>query len=838
MVSQRKTSEQAPPNTTLSGFTRSRLILFSAILTVVIAVGGHFYYQTEISNTRERTQENLQTVAALKAKDISNSITERQADVRSLTRNPFFIESIATHMRSGTSLDGLSQLLRVLEEEYQYERIFLLDILNQEIVCSKAIAPIDAELVDHLRGISSPSNHVSICLYFCESHNEIHLDFVTKIEVTGHQFSMVFRVDPQDHLYEKIQTWPTSSKTAETLIIRKEGQGALFLNELRHQQNTALKLTIPMTETDVPAVQAILGHQGLYIGRDYRGERVVADIRAIVGTDWHLITKIDRREAYADAIYKATIIIISTLFLIITGLLAMFWLYDRNRRNLYQNLYSKEKELAKSQEGFKATLYSIGEAVITTDRAGLLVRMNPVAESLTGRLEADVVGRSLSEIFQIVNEETKEAIDSPVEAVLKLGKMIGLSQEVLLLSKSGKYIPIEISGAPISGEGDLITGVVLVFRDQTQQRKARKLIQLSQQRYQRLFDSSNEGIALHELWRDEKGQISDYRILRVNARFEEYMGLSRQKAEGVLARKLYGESKYLTIYEHVVLTGEPTVFEAHFEFVNRHFRISVFRPDENQFATVFQDITEEKQLLADLEQAKREAEDASNLKSRILSNMSHEIRTPLNGILGFAEILKDDLKSGTNRQMAEVIYSSGSRLLDTLNGIIDLALAESGGHDIKLIAVDLHHVIGETVALFKANADKKGLFIRYTPDSKLPLAKASTDLVAKILNNLINNAIKFTREGEIVVKTVESTQNTQEKVGISVGDTGIGIKPDKLEIIFEEFRQASEGNTRTFDGAGLGLHISQRFAFLMKGSIAVESEWEKGSEFTLWLPKY
>lgn len=259
------------------------------------------------------------------------------------------------------------------------------------------------------------------------------------------------------------------------------------------------------------------------------------------------------------------------------------------------------------------------------------------------------------------------------------------------------------------------------------------------------------------------------------------------------------------------------------------------RNETTHFIGVGEDITERKKMINELVEAKEKAEQVSLLKSRLLANMSHEIRTPLNGILGFAELMKDDIEDETYQSMAETIHSSGTRLMHTLNSILDLSLIETDSSKLELNKKDLNNLCKESYNLFIALANKNGLEL-ISEISDIPMyAILDENLVNKILNNLINNAIKFTKSGSITIKTKYQIINDKEYACVEVHDTGIGIDEKHLNLIFEEFRQASEGTSRAYEGTGLGLNISLRFAKLMGGNISVESQLNKGSVFTLWL---
>jgi len=243
------------------------------------------------------------------------------------------------------------------------------------------------------------------------------------------------------------------------------------------------------------------------------------------------------------------------------------------------------------------------------------------------------------------------------------------------------------------------------------------------------------------------------------------------------------------------------------------------------------DITERKKFERELIEAKEKAEELSNIKSNFLSNMSHELRTPLHGIMGFAQLLRETL-DGENGEMADVIFKSGKRLMETLNLILNFSKAEAEKISINKKTVRIERLISEVYNLFEINAKQKGLQFEKTVKPKNLAIETDEKLLIDILNNIVNNAIKFTDTGSV---TIEACARNKDLI-IKVADTGIGISKHNKEIIFEEFRQESEGLSRSFEGTGLGLTISRKYTQSLGGEISLESELGKGSTFTLIFP--
>ncbi|PEN11447.1 hypothetical protein CRI94_15540 [Longibacter salinarum] len=250
-----------------------------------------------------------------------------------------------------------------------------------------------------------------------------------------------------------------------------------------------------------------------------------------------------------------------------------------------------------------------------------------------------------------------------------------------------------------------------------------------------------------------------------------------------------------------------------------------------RFIAIVLDITERKERERELIQAKEQAEEMSRLKSSFLANMSHEIRTPLTAIIGFTEVLQDEIE-GENYDLLSMIFQSGRRLERTLTSVLDLAQLESKTVEMKAETVDLTEEVREALSLFQKDAEDKGLRLEADVPGQPVMASTDRGAIHRVLANLISNAVKFTDDGGVRV----GLHPADEHVCIEVEDTGIGIDEAFAEKIFHEFTQESEGYTRTYEGVGLGLHITHRLVDLLGGRITLESEKGKGSLFTITLP--
>ncbi|GAA0310315.1 GAF domain-containing hybrid sensor histidine kinase/response regulator [Psychrobacter aestuarii] len=275
-------------------------------------------------------------------------------------------------------------------------------------------------------------------------------------------------------------------------------------------------------------------------------------------------------------------------------------------------------------------------------------------------------------------------------------------------------------------------------------------------------------------------------------------------------------------------------------------------------------LEQERQLLAEfgamaadalrLHRNQRQAKHDSQMKSEFLANMSHEIRTPMNGIMGMVDMLDDTPLSDEQREYVNNIKTSTDHLLVIINGILDLSKVEAGKMTIDSIPMDLGALCNEVINLFAAKAQKRGLTLDYHYTGELSsYVQGDPVRLKQILVNLVNNAIKFTREGGRVNITVthalycnwsycaiqdkkRNAEDCTEMISIAVSDTGVGIKPESLDAIFDAYNQADKSTHRLYGGTGLGLSVCKSLVDLMGGNIRVKSEVGVGTTFEVLLP--
>jgi PAS domain S-box-containing protein len=575
-----------------------------SLLSLFLIANGFLYYNYEKNSIRISKHEEIAGIAQLKTNQILNWIKERNSDAVVVTNSPFFSEGIKEYLANERNLDLKKKILNKLNlvnKGYNFKEICLFSnecklILSTDNENSK----FDSQLIGIISKSVQSKKIIFSDLYNCDIHQKIHYDIISPISDENFKIIavLVFRIDPYEFLYPLIQSWPTPSKSSETLLLRRDKDSVVILNELRHKKNKPLSSKIPITSVNFPAVMAALGYTGIFEGQDYREVSVLSDTRHVPGTNWFMVAKVDQDEIYSELRFRAIIIGFTIIILIFILSLTLYLFYVHRQRRLFEELYVNEKKLLDAHLEFKTTLYSIGDAVISTDIEGKIVNMNPVAEIMCGITEQDAKGLELVDIFNIVNAETRERVVDPVKKVLEFGKVVGLANHTVLISKDGKEYQIADSAAPIKNNNGDITGVVLVFSDVTEKYATQISLEKSEMKFRSTVESSPYGMIFYHLVDNDKLIITGAnpaadKLLNLNHSL--YLGKDVEEAFPSMVGTEIPEKFKLAAKSGEFWKTERLIYEN--ENLKSAFEITVFQIDKNKIVAMFNDITQRKSAL-------------------------------------------------------------------------------------------------------------------------------------------------------------------------------------------------------------------------------------------------
>ena len=481
---------------------------------------------------------------------------------------------------------------------------------------------------------------------------------------------------------------------------------------------------------------------------------------------------------------------------------------------------------------FRDLLESTPDAIVMVNVTGRVVLINSQAENVFGYRRAEMMGQPVEMLLPQRFHAAHHGHRGQFFAHPRTRTM-GAGLELYGLRKNGEEFPVEISLSTLSTEeGPMVMSAV---RDLTDRKKA-------EQKFRSLLESAPDAMVI--IGHDGKIEL-------VNSQTEKLFGYQREELLGQLVEILVPERF------HAKHPGHRTSFFAQprARSMGVGLELNARRRDGTEFpveislspldtseglfvSSAIRDVTDRKHFENALRQKNVELANANQAKDNFLANMSHELRTPLNAIIGFAGTLlmrlPGPLTSDQEKQV-KTLQASARHLLALINDLLDVARIEAGKIELHFELVDCRSVIQEVVAALSPEAIRKELeFQAILPAIDL-VVRTDRRALSQIVLNLANNALKFTDRGSVCIEVSRCSMNRRKSVEMSIRDTGKGIRPEDQPRLFEPFTQVDISKTKIREGTGLGLHLSRKLAELLGGQITFQSEYGKGSTFTLAL---
>jgi PAS domain S-box-containing protein len=507
----------------------------------------------------------------------------------------------------------------------------------------------------------------------------------------------------------------------------------------------------------------------------------------------------------------------------------------------------KEEQLIKeSEERFNQLSEHSRLYTWEVDSNGLYTFISRTSTLILGYTPEEIIGKK--HFYDLHPKNEREAFKKAAFEVFRRKEPFH-NLENTAKTKDGELIWLVTNGIPIMDNNGALTGYTGSDSDITELKQKEKALKESDDKYRVLFESANEIIVV----------LQDGMIRMINSASEEITGFTKQELlDAPFVSFLHADHKELLIERYKLrMEGKPAPSRYEFQLIAKNGEILWFqnnsvlinwedRPATLNFLTnisalkqVEEELTESnsrlKSAITEATLLAEKAEAASRSKSTFLANMSHEIRTPLNAIIGFSQLMnRDKSLTDTQKDYNNSITRAGEHLLALINDILELSKIEAGRSDLNLANTDFYSFLSGIQVIFKEQAQNKNIqFIFESADDMPRYIIIDENKLRRIFFNLVGNAIKFTEEGGVAVRTrIDKVKDNESRLIVEIQDSGPGISVDEMSKLFRQFEQTSSGIKKT-SGTGLGLALSRELALLMNGNITVTSESGLGSLFIL-----
>ncbi len=804
---------------------RARLIFWLLIVAVLpLSAASIINYQQRVDAIKENSFQKLMAIRDLKVDQLNLWLNERINDLEIISEN-LEIRAISKVLHTAeytenevpVSRDAAELLNRYLEKYKAYEEIFIVNPNSgkTELSTNKARVGIDHSQNQNFTEPMQTKNIYIKDIYYSRVTHRPSMTFSIPIydmekkgDIAG---ILVARINLELSLYDLLLDRTGMGDTGETLIVDKDG---IALNKLKWYKNAPLKLKI----TAKPVLMASQGRTGITETLDYRGEPILAAYTYIPRTQWGFVAKQDLKEVYASVqemfLHILIVFAISVLFVC---LLAFFV-----AKNFTRPIHEITQVSRRMQKGD----LSVRTHILSEDELGFLAQsFNYMARTMESQtlIQKGVADLSMTMVaFKGMQDFTGEFLKKLIEITgsnlgafhlltedgkkFKHAASIGISPELLEPFDAAGYegeLGKAVAAGEISWIRDIPEDTVFKFKTFTGTLSPKEIITIP-------ITSDANVVAVISL-----------------AGFSPY---SKEVLEILKQTRIGMDQAFFSL-----IAGEKTQKLAE-EMGQKNQELETQSVELQFQAEELQQTTDELQEQnVELGLQGKQIEKANRLKSEFLSNMSHELRTPLNSVMALSRVLirqAQDKLSDEELNYLKIIARNGENLLAMINDILDLAKIEAGNMDINLKLFQPGLAVETIMERLEPIAEEKGIKMHLKIPDHLPQIESDEVRVQQILQNLIGNAIKFTRQGSVTA----SVLNDEENIHIEIADTGIGITNKDLPQIFKEFRQADGSSTRPYEGTGLGLTIAHRAAGILGGELTVQSVLGKGSKFTLTLP--
>ncbi|MBN1824600.1 MAG: PAS domain S-box protein [Endomicrobiales bacterium] len=563
------------------------------VLFVSILSGGIYYFSFEKKILKNEKITELTTTANLKVDRVVEWRKTRIYEIPAIFGHPLAarrFRSLINNPGDRKLANNMREWLTEMSKHKDYYTITVVDRNAKEVLsCGERKTPLSpAELDASLEAMKNKKPYLSN-LHSAKPVDIVHLDLNVPLILDNECFGAVFiRIDPGIYLFPMIQLWPSTSQTAESLLVMKKGEEIVFLNNLRFKKDSAMKFRVPLSSTSLPAVAAVKGHRGIFEGRDYRGENVVSFVAEIPDCDWYLIAKIDEAEIFRDINrFRHLVFSIIILLILSSGLAVSLMWYKR-----YEWFLKREEALSVEKEAIRQhyalfTKYA-NDAILLANIERKIIDVNERAIELYGYSREEFYEKYVEDLRA---RETRGSLDKVLKTVEKFG---GLVFETSHVSKDGAVFPVEVSSRIINIGGNKF--IHAIIRDITDRKAADKSLKESEDKYRLFFENILHCVAVYKPENDGENFV----FTGFNAAAEKADNISRDKVLGKRVTDVFPAVKEFGLFGVFQMVHKDGVVRHHPITLYKDHRLTgwrdnfVFKLPTGEIVSVYRDATKEK----------------------------------------------------------------------------------------------------------------------------------------------------------------------------------------------------------------------------------------------------
>jgi PAS domain S-box-containing protein len=819
------------------------------ILSALVLAGGFVFLNHQYRSFRKSLEDDLASISQVKAQAIATWRRERLKDADIITKSPFFTESARRFFLDPRDEKLKEEILRWLASRLDpdnYGSLYLVDTgINVIQSYPGPPEPLGPDTIHILELSMARGEPVLSDLLYQYSVQGIHMEMAAPIPagdgtVCG---AVLLRIDPYRTLFPLLQSWPIRSDTAETILVREDNGGALYLNELRHRSGTAMNLRSDHGSRDELALAAISGHRGIFEGNDHRGKRVRAYVEEIPGTGWKMAAKVDVAELEAPIHIRNYLVISLLLLLLLFLALLLVAMRVMHQRELYKAKYTLEAEKRALAQHFEYLTKHANDIILLLDGEGRVVEANERALEAYGYSREELLGMEVRDI---------RAGDGPPafgdELLKKAGE--GVIYETEHKRKDGSVFPVEVSARSIRVDDHIFFQAIV--RDITDRRRFQERLEKINACFlgmgedalanmARITATAAELLGALEAHytRFDDGNMFIYSTLRAQG-FERLSPRNhsawKRLAEHVAAST--GEAPELSgmlraFPETGLVSGHPPCYYATATAHGRELkgvlgiafdsRRELGRDDAEVLRILARALSVEEERLAHEEELRD-----------FIDIASHELRHPMTIIKGYADLLRvhhSELQEAERTELFQALGEGVERMDSLVQELLEAARLERRGLSLCWEEIDLPRLIREVVEEMKVR--QPGVTLTVNLPSTLPRARADRERVRQVLVILLDNAIKFSTGGSEVEVSAEEGDG---ELIVRVADRGPGVPEELRERIFDRFFQVEDAMHHSSPGIGMGLYIARLIMNAHGGRIWQEPRPGGGSVFSFSVP--